>query len=139
MVNGILQVKAESAMLGYLNAPSPFTEDGYFVTGDRVEQDGEYLKILGRDSDLINVGGQKVYPAEVETVILELPEVVDAAVYGERNILTGSIVCADVTTTGDVDPDALRLKIKQHCAASLQPYMVPVRINFRRKRSKRRD
>ncbi len=63
VVDGILQVKAESAMLGYLNAPSPFTDDGFFVTGDRVEQDGEYLKILGRDSDLINVGGQKVYPA----------------------------------------------------------------------------
>jgi long-chain acyl-CoA synthetase len=117
-------------MLGYLNAPSPFTEDGYFITGDRVEQDGEYLKILGRDSDLINVGGQKVYPAEVETVILELPEVADATVYGERNILTGNIVCADVTTVGEIDPNSLRLKIKQHCAATLQPYMVPVRINF---------
>jgi long-chain acyl-CoA synthetase len=130
VVDGILQVKAESAMLGYLNAPSPFTEDGYFITGDRVEQDGEYLKILGRDSDLINVGGQKVYPAEVETVILELPEVADAAVYGERNMLTGNIVCADVTTAGEVDPNALRLKIKQHCAATLQAYMVPVRITF---------
>ena len=88
------------------------------------------MKILGRDSDLINVGGQKVYPAKVETAILELPEVADAAVYGERNMLTGKIVCADVTTVGDVDPAALRLKIKQHCAACLQPFMVPVRINF---------
>ena len=130
VVDGLLQVKADSAMLGYLNAPSPFTEDGYFMTGDRVEQDGEYLKILGRDSDLINVGGQKVYPAEVETLILELPEVVDVAVYGERHMLTGSIVSADVTLVADADPVAMRLKIKQHCAAKLQPYMVPVRINF---------
>jgi len=130
VVDGILQVKAQSAMLGYLNAPSPFTSDGYFITGDRVEQDGEYLRILGRDSDLINVGGQKVYPAEVETVILELPEVADVAVYGERNILTGSIVCADVTPAGEHDSNALRILIKRHCAAVLQPYMVPVRINF---------
>jgi long-chain acyl-CoA synthetase len=130
VVDGILQVKAESAMLGYLNAPSPFTDDGYFITGDRVEQDGEYFKILGRDSDLINVGGQKVYPAEVETVILELPDVADVAVYGERNSLLGNIVSADVVVNGEFDPAALRVTIKAHCAAALQPYMVPMRINF---------
>jgi long-chain acyl-CoA synthetase len=73
IVDGILQIKAESAMLGYLNAPSPFTEDGYLITGDMVEEDGEYLRILGRNSDLINVGGQKVYPAEVETFSWKCP------------------------------------------------------------------
>lgn len=109
---------------------SPFTEDRFFMTGDRVEQDGEYFKILGRDSDLINVGGQKVYPADVETLILELPEVVDAAVYGERNMLTGNFACADVTIAPDVDPAEVRMKIKKHCAAKLQPYLVSVRINF---------
>ena len=46
-------------MLGYLNAPSPFTEDGYFITGDKVLQNGEYIKILGRESEIINVGGGK--------------------------------------------------------------------------------
>jgi len=130
VVDGILQVKADSAMLGYLNAPSPFTEDGYFITGDQVEQQGDYLKILGRQSDLINVGGQKVYPAEVETTILELSEVVDAVVYGERHVLTGKIVCADIIAVNNVDTTSLRQKIKRHCAAKLQPFMVPVRINF---------
>ena len=48
VVNNILQIKAESAMLGYINAPSPFTEDSNFITGDLVEQDGEWLQILGR-------------------------------------------------------------------------------------------
>jgi len=46
--NNLLEIKADSAMLGYLNAPSPFTEDGWFMTGDQVEIDGEYVKILGR-------------------------------------------------------------------------------------------
>ena len=41
VVDGILQIRADSAMLGYLNAPSPFTEDGWFITGDAVELDGE--------------------------------------------------------------------------------------------------
>ena len=44
-------------MLGYLNAPSPFTADGWFVTQDCVEERGEYFRILGRQSDIINVGG----------------------------------------------------------------------------------
>ena len=60
IVDGILWIRARSAMLGYLNAPSPFTEDGWFITGDAVEVDGEYIKILGRKSELINVGGEKV-------------------------------------------------------------------------------
>ena len=48
--DGMLEIKAESAMLGYLNAPSPFTSDGWFMTGDQVEVNGEYIKILGRKS-----------------------------------------------------------------------------------------
>src|SRR5690606_3810396 len=58
VVDGMLEIKAKSAMLGYLNAPSPFTEDGWFKTGDAVEVDGEYIRILGRKSELINVGGE---------------------------------------------------------------------------------
>lgn len=131
VVDSILQVKSDSAMLGYLNAPSPFTDDGYFITGDMVEQQGEYLKILGRTSDLINVGGQKVYPAEVETVVLELPEVKDVVVYGERHVLAGKIVCADVIVMDGIDQAQLRLAIKRHCASKLQPFMVPVKVTFR--------
>ena len=59
IVDGIFQIKAASAMLGYLNAPSPFTEDGWFNTGDAVEVDGDYIKFLGRKSEMINVGGEK--------------------------------------------------------------------------------
>ena len=83
-------------MLGYLNAPSPFTADGWLDTGDLVEVDGEYIRFLGRHSELINVGGEKVFPAEVENVILELDNVAEALVYGERNPITGNIVCATV-------------------------------------------
>ena len=79
-------------MLGYLNAPSPFDADGWFNTQDAVEQDGEWLRFLGRTSDLINVGGQKVYPAEVESVLLELENVLDVTVRGEPNPIIGQIV-----------------------------------------------
>jgi len=130
VVEGILQVKAESAMLGYLNAPSPFTEDGWFITGDCVEVDGEYLRFLGRDSDIINVGGKKVYPAEVESVMKQLPEVVEATVYGERNALLGQIVAAKVWVAAGADQAALRGRIKQHIGARLDSFKVPVRIAF---------
>jgi acyl-CoA synthetase (AMP-forming)/AMP-acid ligase II len=71
---GLLEIKAKSAMLGYLNAPSPFTDDGWFKTGDLVEVDGECFRILGRKSDLINVGGEKVYPAKSKARFCRCPE-----------------------------------------------------------------
>jgi long-chain acyl-CoA synthetase len=132
VVDGILQIKAKSAMLGYLNAPSPFTADGWFNTNDIVEVDGEYLKILGRASEIINVGGEKVYPAEIESVIQELEAVADVTVYGEKNPITGNIVCAHVRPAFALE-DARRkefiAQVKRHCREHLQSYKVPVKIN----------
>lgn len=130
VVDGILQIKAESAMLGYLNAPSPFTQDGYFITGDRVEVSGDYLCILGRDSDLINVGGEKVHPTEVEAVILDCEDVEDAVVYGERSPITGQIVCADVKPRPGVEELEARIRIKRFCNRRLDAFKVPVKIQF---------
>ena len=128
VVDGILQIKSRSAMLGYLNAPSPFAEDGWFVTGDAVQQEGEYLRILGRQSEIINVGGQKVYPAEVESVLQGVPNVAGAVVYGEPNPITGSIVCARVSLHSDEDPKEAIRRVKQHCRERLQPFAVPVKV-----------
>lgn len=130
VVDDMLQIKAEAAMLGYLNAPSPFTDDGYFMTGDRVEVDGEYYRVLGRDSELINVGGSKVYPAEVEAVLLNAEGVNDAVVYGEANPIMGNIVCADVRLSEGLDEKESRKAIKKFCRANLAAFMVPVRITF---------
>ena len=130
VVDGILQIKADAAMLGYLNAPSPFTDDGYFITGDRVEQDGEYLRFLGRDSELINVGGQKVFPAEVEAVLLQCEIVGDAVVYSQPNPITGKIVCADVQLRSPQDESEARRTIKKFCSQHLEPFKVPVKIRF---------
>ncbi len=131
VVDDMLEIKAEAAMLGYLNAPSPFTDDGYFMTGDRVEVDGEYFRILGRDSELINVGGQKVYPAEVETVLLDSPDVENAVVFKEKNPIMGQIVCANINRRGDLgSPADARARIKKFCAARLDAYKVPVKVAF---------
>ena len=130
VVDGILQIKADAAMLGYLNAMSPFTDDGYFITGDRVKLNGEYMQFLGRDSELINVGGQKVFPAEVEAVLLESDLVEEAVVYGQKNPITGKIVCADVQLKGGSDEAEARRAIKRFCAERMESFKVPVKIQF---------
>lgn len=130
VVDGMLQIKARSAMLGYLNAPPPFTEDGWLITGDAVEVDGEYIKILGRKSELINVGGEKVYPAEVESTIGELPNIAEVTVFGEKHPITGSIVSARIRLMEDEDPKSVKLRVKAHCRERLRGFMVPVKIEI---------
>jgi long-chain acyl-CoA synthetase len=130
VVDGVLQIKAASAMLGYLNAPSPFTEDGWFITGDEVEVDGDYIKILGRKSEMINVGGQKVFPAEVESVLRTAGNVAEAIVYGEQFPIVGNIVCADVRPVVEEESRAFALRLKKHCQGSLEDYKIPVKIKI---------
>lgn len=128
VVDNVLQIKAKSAMLGYLNAPSPFTVDGWFNTGDIVEKNGDYIKILGRRSEIINVGGEKVYPAEVESVIQEIENVAEVTVYGEKNPILGCIVCAKVSLSEDENAKELIMRVKRHCSKRLQNYKVPIKV-----------
>jgi len=130
IINGILQIKAESAMLGYLNAPSPFTTDGWFITGDEVMQKGDYIKILGRKSEIINVGGEKVYPQEVENVILELDNIAEVTVYGEKNPIMGNIVCAKVRLQKEEDKKSFITRLKKYCKEGLQGFKVPVKVKI---------
>ncbi len=128
VVDGVLHIRSHSSMVGYLNAPSPFDADGWLNTGDAVVVEGDYLRILGRESDLINVGGQKVFPAEVENVILQADNVVDATVAGERHPLMGSVVVAHVQLREPEDAAALRQRLRRFCLERLSPFKVPVRF-----------
>jgi len=128
IVDNMLEIKADSAMLGYLNAPNPFTGDGWFMTGDAVEQDGEYIKILGRKSELINVGGEKVYPVEVESVIKDLEFIIDVEVYGEKHPLSGNIVCARVQVDDPSNFNKYKENIKSHCRSKMDRFKVPIKI-----------
>jgi len=130
IVDGILQIKAKSAMLGYLNAQSPFTEDGWFITGDSVLQKGDYIKILGRKSEMINVGGEKVYPAEVESVIQEIDNVAEVTVCGEKNPIIGNIVCASVRLIKNEDPNVFISRLKKYCHGKLPKFKIPIKINI---------
>lgn len=128
VVDGTLRIRAASAMLGYLNAPSPFDAEGWFDTQDEVRVDGDFFRILGRRSEIINVGGQKVYPAEVESVLLELPNVRDVLVRGEPNPITGQMVAAYFNLGEPESRDALRRRVREHCRGRLPAFQVPGRI-----------
>lgn len=130
IVDGLLEIKAKSAMLGYLNAPSPFTEDGWFKTGDAVEVDGEYIKILGRKSELINVGGEKVYPAEVESVLQLMEGVEDVAVRGEPHPITGHLVFARVKLATDESLSDFRKRMHEFCKDKLARFKIPQKVEL---------
>ena len=130
VVDDQLWIRTRSAMLGYLNAPSPFDAEGWMNTQDRVEVDGQWIKILGRVTDIINVGGNKVYPAEVENALLELDNVRDATVYGEPNAITGAAVAARVVLQSPEPPDALMKRIRLHCRDRLARFKIPVRVEI---------
>ena len=128
VVDGLLEIKAKSAMLGYLNAASPFTEDGWFNTGDAVEVDGEYLRILGRKSEMINVGGEKVYPAEVESVIQLMDGVLDVTISSEPNPITGHIVKARVKVSTGESLNDFRKRMRIFCKDKLPRFTIPQKV-----------
>ncbi len=114
VVDGCLEIKAKSAMLGYLNAPSPFTEDGWFMTNDLVEVNGDYFRFLGRKSEVINVGGEKVFPAEIEGYLLRMAGVEEAVVEGEPNMIVGNIVKASVKLSSTEDISDFRVRMRKY-------------------------
>lgn len=126
----VLEIKSDSAILGYLNYPAPFTSDGYFITGDYAETDGEYYRIIGRKSDLINIGGEKVFPAEIENVIRDIENVAEVQVYGEKNPITGNIICANVSLIRPEDKVKFRSRLKKFCRERLQEFKIPTKINI---------
>ncbi len=130
IVDGMLEIKAASAMLGYLNEESPFTEDGWFKTGDAVEVDGEYIRILGRKSEIINVGGEKVYPAEVESTLQLMDGVEDVAVTSEPNPITGQMVVARVKLTTDESAAEFRKRMKDFCRERLPRFKIPQKVEL---------
>jgi long-chain acyl-CoA synthetase len=130
VVDNRLWIKAESTMLGYLNAVSPLDHQGYFDTGDMVEVDGEWLRILGRASEIINVGGSKVFPAEVESALLALDNVEDAIAYAEPNSLTGHTVAATIRLQREESASQFKIRMRRFCNDRLAPYQIPTRVRL---------
>lgn len=124
---GEIRVRGPHVMHGYRNLPELTAEvlkDGWLSTGDLgMFDEFGYLTVRGRHHDVINVGGLKVYPVEIEQVLRERPEVSEAAAFAVDDERLGQIVHAWVAPARDMacDPE----KLRAHCAAHLAPYKTP--------------
>ncbi len=132
IVDNELWLKSKTQVMGYLNASmDSFTDDGWFKTGDLVEtSENGYIKIVGRSKEVINVGGEKVLPIEVESVILLIEEVEDVMVYAEKNIITGQTVVCDVVLNTMLDSKQTKKLIRQACKNQLETYKIPTKVNI---------
>jgi acyl-coenzyme A synthetase/AMP-(fatty) acid ligase len=134
--NRSLWIRSTRTANRYLGAHPPIlkNEDGFVDTSDLIELlDGRYY-FVGRRDGVINVGGLKVHPEEVEAVINRHPQVLMSLVRTKSNPITGSLVVADVVLTAPQlasrDVRALQGDILALCRKSLSFYKVPTAINF---------
>ena len=125
---GLLQLKGPNLFSGYWRNPEKtaedHTSDGYFISGDIAERDGDdFIKIVGRAKDLIISGGFNVYPKEIEMMIDSLPGVAESAVIGVPHPDFGEGVVAVVVAHRSVllDPAAIRAATASGLAAFKRP------------------
>lgn len=129
--NGELLLSTAKGVAGYENLDSDKFRNGWFYTGDLVELDNEgYLRIIGRKSNIINVGGLKVLPEEIEIVVNKVEGIVDSTAFGENNPITGQMVAIEVVINDNLDEEVIRKEIKAVCSRELEKYKRPVRILF---------
>ena len=131
IVDNELWLRSKTQILGYLNrSMESFTNDGWFKTGDLVELDNEgFIRIIGRNKEIINVGGQKVLPSEVESVLLGMDEIEDCLVYGEQNAITGQSVSCDVVLKHGIDDSGFKILVRKFCKDKLDNFKIPTRVN----------
>ena len=129
IINGELWLRSKTQIMGYLNSSMErFTDDGWFKTGDMVEEKDGYIKIIGRNTDIINVGGEKVLPSEVESVLFQMPHVNDCVVFGETNPITGQMVVAKVLYDEDIKLSELKKLVVEFCKDKLTRYKIPAKV-----------
>lgn len=130
IVDGELFVDSPHAMRGYLGPEGARRAPGPLATGDLVEVRGDRVFFLGRRSERINVGGNKVHPEEIERRILEVPGVRAARVSGTASSLVGQIVRADVVIDPGMEQEPMRRRILDHCRSGLAPWKLPRLLSF---------
>lgn len=130
---GELWVRNTGVTIGYHNLPEVGADridrDGWLRTGDLFRRDADgYYFYVGREDDMINSGGENVYPKEVENLLLEHPGIRDACVVGLPHPVKGEVPVAFVALAPgtDLDPDAVKRFALQHGAAHAHPRFVEV-------------
>jgi acyl-coenzyme A synthetase/AMP-(fatty) acid ligase len=137
IADGTLRIRSPRTAKRYLGEAAALTDaDGFIDTGDMLELRGERYYFAGRHGGIINVGGLKVHPEEVEAVINGHPQVRMSLVLSRKNPITGAIVVADVVLIADAAENGaarigtLRSEIMELCRARLPQHKVPAMIRF---------
>ncbi len=129
---GELVVRGHCVMRGYLNKPAQTAvalRDGVLHTGDIGRLDGDgFVYITGRAKDMLIVGGENVFPAEIEAVLTDFPGVADAAVIGVPDAVRGEVPVAFVIPAVGVQPEPSELR--SFCRTRLAGYKVPREIRI---------
>jgi acyl-CoA synthetase (AMP-forming)/AMP-acid ligase II len=127
-----LWLKTPSRVLGYLNGDDGGLEaDGWYRTGDLVEiDDHKNLRIIGRASAVINVGGQKVHPSEVEAILNEIEGIEAVSIYGMAAPITGSTVACKIVVDGNESSRVWKRTIRNHCRGKLAPWKIPSSVKI---------
>jgi acyl-coenzyme A synthetase/AMP-(fatty) acid ligase len=137
--DGSLRIRSPRTATSYLSSSGETLRDidGFVDTHDKVELHGDRYYFEGRTDGVINVGGLKVHPEEIEAVLNRCPGVHMSLVKARRNPITGAIVVADVVARSDLeqadtmaDPAALKNQILDICRRNLPPHKVPAAIRF---------
>lgn len=130
---GELCVRGTCVTRGYLNKPeatqASFDEEGWFRSGDvaYMDEDG-YAYIVDRKKDMINVGGEKVFPSEVEDMMINHPKIKDIVIVGIPDELKGEAPKAFIVLR---EGEALsHEEIREYCKTRMAPYKVPVAVEF---------
>jgi len=135
VVDGSLRIRSHRTARAYIGADAPplADADGFVDTGDMVELRGERYHFVGRRGGIINIGGLKVHPEEVEAVINRHESVRMSHARSRRSPITGAIVVADVVLADGTDAgrhETIRTEILGRCKDSLAAHKVPAVIRF---------
>jgi o-succinylbenzoate---CoA ligase len=132
---GEIIVKGPNVTMGYLYRPEVIKEkfkEGWFHTGDIGYLDEEgFLYVLDRRSDLIISGGENIYPAEIESVLLAHPDVADAGVTGFDDKIWGQVPAAFIVRKEGAN--VTREELRQFCLENLAKYKIPKTFHFTEK------
>lgn len=131
VVEGELWIRSTSQIGGYLNTSDEAIIDGWFKTGDLVElRDDGFFKVVGRKKEVINVGGEKVLPSEIEDLLISALNIVDCTAFAVMNGITGQSVGVKVVPVKGADVKALKKEIRSLARDKLEPFKVPTKISF---------
>jgi acyl-coenzyme A synthetase/AMP-(fatty) acid ligase len=133
--NGSLRIRSSRVAVRYLGSEPLVNSDGFVDTGDLVELHGDRYYFVGRRDGVINVGGAKVHPEEIEAVLNRHPRIQMSRAKARRNPITGAIVVADIVLNSSNDNNAietatLKTELIEMCRRVLSPYKVPAAIRI---------